>query len=274
MRAPSAVDETYLCSCGEPIRQCRFWSEVAEQMGRRGIPDFEITDARLSIHDAQSPYVRRLLNPLPRGAVLEAVRSVGLAISPAWHAHLREIHLRNAALVNTLQEITAAKVVIDSSKIALHLRYLLKSTDLNIKIIRLVRDGRAVVTSMLGHGWDRGSREQTINEAALTWRRAYESTERVLAGLPASQWIHVVYEELCANPEKVLRQIYQFIGLDHDDIVLNFRARQLHILGNDMRLKSTSEIRVDERWRTKLSEEDLCIFDEVAGEMNLAYGYT
>ena len=40
-----------------------------------------------------------------------------------------------------------------------------------------------------------------------------------------------------------------------------------------MRLKSTSEIRLDEKWRKTLSPEDLAVFDRVAGPMNRKYGY-
>ena len=268
MRAPAIGDpNAYLCSCGEQIKKCAFWVKVNAGMARRGIPDFDITQARISIHDAKNPYVRRLLDPLPRGPVLEAVRTVGLSVSPAWPPHLREIHQRNVALVEVLKEVTGAKIVIDSSKIALHLKYLLKSPELRIKIISLVRDGRAVSNSLLGHG------TKTMAEAALSWRRNNESAQRVIDDLPKSQWMHLRYEELCSDPEGTLRNICEFLGMDAREIVLDFRSRKQHVVGNEMRLKSSSEIRVDERWRTKLSQEDLATFEAIAGDLNRKYGY-
>jgi Sulfotransferase family len=268
MRAPAVGEpDTYLCSCGEQIKKCHFWREVAERMAKRGIPDFDITKAQISIHDAENRYVRRLLDPMPRGPVLEAARRTALALSPAWPKHLQTMHRRNVALVEALQEVTSAKVVVDSSKIALHLKYLLKSPALRIKVIRLVRDGRAVANSMLGHG------TKSMAEAALSWRRNNEAAERVLADMAKSQWMHLQYEELCKRPEETLRGICEFLGMDTRNIVLDFRARQQHVLGNEMRMKSSSEIRVDERWRTKLSKEDLATFAEVAGDLNRKYGY-
>lgn len=267
MRAPHVGASDYLCSCGEPIKKCAFWSQVSERMARRGIADFDITDAQLSIHDVRDRYVHRLLKPLPRGPLLEAVRSTGLAVLPAFKAHLNDVHRRNVALANVLREITGAKVVVDSSKIALHLKYLLKSADLKMKIIRLVRDGRAVSNSMLTRG------SKNMAAAALGWRRNNEAAERILAGVPNSQWMHVQYEELCRNPEQTLRGICEFLGMDTREIVLDFRSREQHVLGNEMRLKSGSDIRVDERWRTKLSKEDLATFEQVAGDMNRKYGY-
>jgi Sulfotransferase family len=177
------------------------------------------------------------------------------------------MHHRNVALVEVLREITGTRVVIDSSKIALHLRFLLKSEDLKIKIIFLVRDGRAVTTSMLGHG------TKSVEEAAMSWRRNNEAAERVLVGLPRSQWMQLQYEELCRRPEETLRGICKFLGMDTNNITLDFRSRTQHVLGNDMRLKSGSEIRLDERWRKSLSEGDLKIFEEVAGDANRKYGY-
>lgn len=274
MRAPAVGEpDTYLCSCGEPIKKCRFWAEVTERMARREIANFDITSAQLSIHDTNNAYLHRLLDPLPRGPMVETIRRTALSLSPKWHRHLRTVHLRNGALVEVLREITGAKVVVDSSKIALHLKYLLLSPDLKVKVIRLIRDGRAVTMSMLGHGFKGIPRLEAVAGAGLSWRRNNEAAERVLAELPASQWLHLQYEELCKNPEGTLRGICNFLGMDSCNIVLDFRSRRQHVLGNDMRLKSGSDIRVDERWRTGLSTEDLGVFQEVAGDMNRKYGY-
>lgn len=274
MRAPT-VDkpDTYLCSCGEHIKKCPFWREVSERMAKHGIPGFDIPNAQLSIHDAKSASLRRVIDPLPRGPLLEAVRSIALAVSPEWRGHLRTIHQRNSALVKVFQEITGAKVVVDSSKIALHLRYLLKAPELKIKVIWMVRDGRAVSTSMLGHGTKRDTRAESVAAAAESWRRNNEANERVLADLPQSQWLFLQYEELCRKPEATLRNLCEFLGMSTNEITLNFRARTQHVLGNDMRLKSGSDIRLDERWKTALSKEDLAVFEQVAGDLNRKYGY-
>lgn len=274
MRAPAIGDpNAYICSCGEQIKKCAFWVKVNAAMAKRGVPDFDITEARISIHDAKNKYVQRLLNPMPRGPLLEAVRTTGLSLMPSWPGHLREVHQRNTALVESLREVTGARIVIDSSKISLHLKYLLRCPALNIKVIRLVRDGRAVTNSSLGHGLKRATRQESVAAAALSWRRNNEASETVLADLLKSEWIFLQYEELCRQPEATLRRLCEFLGMDTREIVLDFRAKTQHVLGNEMRLKSGSDIRQDERWRTALSKEDLAVFDEVAGEMNRKYGY-
>jgi hypothetical protein len=275
MRVPSIdAPDRYLCSCGDQIQRCRFWALVSDRMKARGFSGFDITTARLSIHAVDNTYAHRLLDPLPRGPLLEGIRETALRLSPAWPAQLRDIQHRNGALVDVLREITGTKVVIDSSKIALHLNYLLKTPGLRVKVIQLVRDGRAVAISMIGHGLKRPTPRETMAAAALSWRRNNEAGEHILARLPASQWLHVRYEELCREPEETLRNICRFVGIASRDLVLDFRSKQQHVLGNEMRLASTSAIRVDDRWRSKLTKEDLGVFNEVAGEMNRKYGYS
>ena len=275
MRAPDVGDaESYFCSCGARIKECAFWLRVSAEMAEKGFPGFDITDADLCIHDVDNRYLDRLLAPLPRGPLLEVARDIGLGLSPAWPAHLRRIQDRNIALVDVLRNITGAKVVVDSSKVAVHLKYLLKAPALRIRILHLLRDGRAVTNSMIGHGLKRSTRAETVAAAAASWRSNNEGAERLLARLPASQWLQLRYEDLCREPQETLRRLCGFLGMDTEHIVLDFRTRQQHVLGNDMRLKSTSDIRLDERWRTQLSPEDLAVFEKSAGEMNRQYGYS
>jgi hypothetical protein len=85
--------------------------------------------------------------------------------------------------------------------------------------------------------------------------------------------VEVRYEELCKDPETTLRRLTAFLGLASSQLVLDFRSRQQHIIGNGMRLDTTSAIRLDERWKTHLSGEDLETFDRVAGHLNRRYGY-
>jgi hypothetical protein len=276
IRAPSMGDpDLYRCSCGQKIKECAFWLSVSAQMKRKGVADFDITRAGTSIFELKEPYAGRLLAPLPRGSFLEACRDLALGFSAVWKPHLGEVLRRNFALVQVLQELADASIIIDSSKSPLHLKYLLSIPRLEIKIIHLVRDGRAMaLSSLVSHGPKRATRLETLAAGAHEWCRSNASAECVLRTLPSSQWVRVHYEELCRQPEATLRSLGRFLGLECDKVALDFRSRQLHVLGNDMRLKSTSEIRLDERWRTQLSPEDLASIDRVAGSMIRKYGYS
>lgn len=282
--------DDYRCSCRQRIKDCAFWRSVCEGMKQKGIVDFDITRAGTSFYNIQGWQARRLLAPLHRGRGLEFVRDLGLSFAPGWNHHLRETQRRNAALVDCLQEIAGAKMVVDSSKGALRLKYLLKNPALEVKVIHLIRDGRAVAMTYTdewsfadasdpalrggGSGNRRPPSRKGMAEAAREWKRSNEAADCLLRQLPASQWTRVRYEDLCAEPRRTLEQLCRFLGLDSSRINLDFRSKPQHVIGNGMRLDSTSEIHLDERWRSALPESALGTFDVVAGKLNQQYRYS
>jgi hypothetical protein len=110
-------------------------------------------------------------------------------------------------------------------------------------------------------------------QAALGWQRSNEEAEHLLARLDRSRWIEVRYEQVCADPKGVLRRIFGFLGVDPDRSVVDFRSVDHHVVGNGMRLDATSQIQLDERWKSALSPEELAVFDRIAGRLNRRYGY-
>ena len=290
LKATSLGDpDQYRCSCQQPIRQCGFWEKVSAAMAERGCPAFDITRAGTSIFEGGSAYVRRLLAPLYRGPMVESVRDLALSLSPAWRKHLRESQRRNLALIESLLSVTEARVVVDSSKVALRLKYLLRIPSLDVRVVRVIRDGRAVSLTYMddwtfadaadpahrggGSGTRRTPPRRSMADAANEWKRSNEASDCLVARLPRSQWMEVRYEDLCADPESTLRRLAIFLGLNPDRVVLDFRSREQHVIGNGMRMDATSEIRLDERWKSHLSANDLRVFDQVAGDLNRKYGY-
>jgi hypothetical protein len=180
---------------------------------------------------------------------------------------------------------------VDSSKLAHRLKFLLRIPEFNVRVIHLIRDGRAVALTYMRQDefadsnqpslrrGGRGTAAQAtadslpMTKAAREWRRCLEAAEHVLAGLDRSRWMQVRYEELCGDLEGTLRRIHGFLGTDCTRTAALFRDVENHVIGNGMRLDTTSRVRLDERWRTELTEQDLRAFDDVAGGMNRRYGY-
>lgn len=280
--------EEYLCSCRIPIRVCPFWIAVGREMERRGHP-FDIARAGTDIMRIESRYVRFLLRPLYRGSRWEKARDAALFLSPAWRTGLKRVQARNLAFLETLRSVTGRNVVVDSSKIGIRLKYLLGIPGLDVRVVRLVRDGRAVSLSYMdpatfadaadprmrggGIGGSREGERLPIREAALEWKRSNEEAEAMLRDLPSDRWIESRYEDLCRRPDAVLGRIFRFAGVRAEPKIQNFRDREHHVIGNGMRLDATGEIRLDERWRHTLSPADLGIFEDAAGAMNRKLGY-
>lgn len=282
-----AVD-TYRCSCRKPIRSCPFWTGIAQDMARRGVP-FEIGDGGTDLGSGVSRYVTWLLRPLHRGPGLEWARDAALGLSPTWRARLARFQDRNAALAECICARTGKPVIVDSSKIGLRLKYLLRNPGLDVRVIRLVRDGRGAALTYTdparfadatdphlrggGTGGSRASEGLSTAAAALEWRRSNEEADAILRRLDRSRWTEVRYEALCMESESTLQQLAAFIGVSSRQIPRDFRAVEHHVIGNGMRLDSTSDVRLDERWRSAMPARDLEVFEAVAGTMNRRLGY-
>ena len=63
------------------------------------------------------------------------------------------------------------------------------------------------------------------------------------------------------------------MGVDPKKRARDFRAYGHHVVGNGMRLDSTAEVQLDERWKSALSPTELGAFDVTAGRANRRYGY-
>jgi hypothetical protein len=255
----------YRCSCGEELPQCSFWQKVSAAMARRGF-SYSATTAETDIRNAPSPWARRLLKPLHRGALLELVRDAGVLLCPGGRSHIRHHQQLKAALVESVVECTGKPVLVDSSKSGVQLKYHLRNARLDMKVIWLVRDGRGAALSLMRNA------RLAMHEAAYQWRRSNQEAAAIVRRLDRRQWMQVRYEALCAEPDRTLRRLWQFIGVAPDSPESS-SAVQYHVLGHRMRLAGSGKIQLDEKWRTQLSADDSRAFETVAGPFNRLLGY-
>ena len=277
----------YRCSCGRLILTCPFWDGVTRDLHGAGV-DFSIERPGTDFSALPSAAARRLLKPLHRGRVFEALRDAALSLSPAWRRHLPRTQENNVALMRAVLVRSGKRAIVDSSKIGLRLKYLLRNPTLDAKVVRLVRDGRAVAQTYMdpavfadstrpelrggGTGGTRESERLSMAEAAREWRRSQEEADTVLRGIDRSRWIQLRYEDLCRDTEGELRRVFSFLGVASDEKI-TLRGSEHHVVGNGMRLDDSREVRLDERWRDSLSPTDLSTFERVAGETNRRLGY-
>lgn len=285
--ALGARDE-YRCSCGRYLRECPFWADVQAAVRARGFA-FDIFQAGTDVRSGARPAWRRLLRPLHRGPALEFLRDTALGLAPGWRAHLAHVDALNAALARAVCDRAAARVIVDSSKIGLRLKYLLRNPAFDVKVLRLVRDGRAVALTYMdperfadasnpslrggGAGRDREAERLSMTAAAHEWRRSTEEAATLVARLPPDRVLELRYEQLCADLSQTLALALTFIGVDPAGWNPDFRSRDHHVLGNGMRLDASSTVRLDDRWRQVLDADALRTFDSVAGDLNRRLGY-
>lgn len=259
--------DAYRCSCGALIGACEFWRKVQRCLHARGEAfafdafgtDFDIPD---------DGWVGRCMAAPHGGMLREVFRQGVLRLHPRAREAWASIVRRNEAFVETVLSLSKARVFVDASKEPIRLRYLQAAGRWDLFVIHLLRDGRGQSLSAMRH------EGLSMSQAAWQWRRTQQASLRVLQMLRPARQVRIRYEALCREPADTMRRLFSAAGLRGDGGQLNFRTVPQHILGNAMRLKDQSEIRVDERWREELGPRDLATFERIAGRWNQRLGYT
>lgn len=263
--------ETYLCSCGCRIKDCDFWKSVTTGMRKRGL-EFNVANFAMAFRLSGPLPIQYLRKAAFRSSTLDFLRERVLRYWPGEHRQMQALVARNLAFIDTVLELTGKRVFVDTSKDRIRFRALRRYSDLDVRVIHLVRDVRGVIVSRLR----RGRAPHGARQAAHEWRLIHEKIEAVRQLLPADRYIQVRYEDFCADVCGNLERLYHFCGVSSDVDASSLLHTPHHILGNPMRLselKDLRDIRLDERWRDLLTSDDLEAIGEGAGALSRRYGY-
>ena len=161
---------------------------------------------------------------------------------------------RYQKLISMVQEEFGEDVVIaDSSKYIEPLNNLLDAIgsgelpQCEIFVIHVVKDVRAFATSVKRLDGIRGWR---VRKAFSQWWQGNRQMQRLIDAR-AVRHVRVGYDELCLNPELVLRIICDAAGIAFDGRMLDMANTRAHIgVGNPMRSHRTKSRKIiyDSRW--------------------------
>jgi hypothetical protein len=199
---------------------------------------------------------------------LDSIRD---AVFRAWPAEVRKRKAwaaRNVAFIEAVLEVMDKEVFVDTSKGRWRLRSLYDYSALDVRAIHLVRDVRGVVYSRL-----RRKADISAGEAARQWVRVNQKLEITLQSLPGDKHILLRYEDLCHDVQGTMEKLFEFCGVVSSDKSIRFDEAPHHIVGNPMRLGSPSRIKLDERWRSQLTEGQLNEIGHAAAKTQIRYGY-
>lgn len=262
---PLSFRNDQACSCGNSMRSCPFWRQVAAQLQTRNL-DPATETFRTHVNGCKT-LVERIVVGQIRGRMWEASRAGALRLWPAARRHLNHTLTCNTAVINIIMKMTGRNVFLDTSKDASRLRYLAQSGQFRISVLHLIRDGRAVAYSLIRKGVD-------PREAACEWVHEHEQAERLQKmEICSRRWMQIRYEEFCADPDAALASMCDFVGVSREHRVLDFRSWDNHVVGNRLRLETGKQISLDEKWRSELLGDSLEIVESVTGDMNRRYGY-
>ena len=262
------------CGCGEPFRRCAFWHDVlaAAFGGWDKVNVARVAELKAAVD--RTRFIPWLLAP---------------AVRPAFRRALDEYMSYNTKLYDAIAVVSGCGVVVDSSKNASFAFCLRACAGLELRVIHIVRDSRAVAYS-----WTRKVRRPeamvpsylpTNAPARTAWNWSYQNGALELLARIGTPTLRVRYEDLVAAPEVTLARIAAFSGLAVGDHELGFvgsdgkrRWADLGVAhtasGNPMRFATGRiPIRIDDEWRTAMSAAQRATVTAVTLPLLMHYGY-
>jgi hypothetical protein len=273
---PKNISLDTLCTCGKKVRSCSLWQKVIDEMNNKFDTNFFQQPYSLNLGYFKAGTVidksqATLFNEIKRKLVL-GMNYFNLK----YQAHLFDIFLgsiregvRNKfILYDIVANILDVEKIVDSSKYYIDAVNLYQANPNDVRIILLVRDGRAVFYSGLKKGFSEA-------DALNAWKRYYSRALPLLKRLVANEhllWVN--YESLVSNPSMEMKRICGFLDLNYEETMLNFSTKTHHSTnGNDMRFRKNSEIKIDTIWKQKLLNSNLKYFNSKAYKLNRILGY-
>lgn len=261
-------DDNRRCSCGKSIHDCAFWRSIHEKLS--AVEDGHV-DNYLNL---QRKYERnftawlRLTFPHPR--VMSGLSDYGR---------------RTAELLEAIKEASGKSVIVDSSKIPRRAYALLQNPSVDLRVIHLVRDGRACIWSQMkprAKDVEGGSPRDFEPVPAIRTTRNWISTnlqaEAVRAKMSSENFVRVRYEDFVRFSDDTLADIGRITGLDLEDVAADLRySRPMSaghsVGGNRIRMCTGLTLNPDFAWTKGLSETENRRFWSLAGWLAQRYGY-
>jgi Sulfotransferase family len=255
--------DNHLCECGQAFRECPFWAEVAD----RAFGGFAAVDAEAVRRNQRSvDRIRYVPELLWRGSRTAAFRR-----------HLSALEKTLELLYAAILDVSRAAVVVDSSSDPTY-GFVLRSVDrLDVRVVHLVRDSRAVAYS-----WTRSKRRPEISGRTAYMRRrspiqsavhwdVHNLLLEILVARNRSA-LRVRYEDLVADPDDVVRSTCSALG----DLggASSIEMPRHSISGNPMRFQSGPlRVRLDDEWIEGLATADHRLVTLATAPLLARYGY-
>jgi hypothetical protein len=258
----------FLCSCGVSLADCQFWREVAAKMRLR-YEDFDLANFKTRYVPVSARIRDRLQYAYLRSDILERLRDQVYMRLPRYRVNERVTTERNLALAEAILDVTGKTVLFDASKSPARIGPLYRALGNKLKVVHLIRDGRAVTKSFVKHG-----PHTDIGIISDIWRRSNAEAEIRMQRIPKENRCTVRYEDIISNPEREIRRVLDMAGLEYSDRCLNFGECELHVLGNaGTRLKNERKVIKTATAPELENAREAEVFRRRAGEMNERYGY-
>jgi hypothetical protein len=262
--------EHYLCSCSARIEHCSFWEGVQGRCAERGI-DLDLHDFGTEFDSGLGDMVDRVLFDAPGDLwPLQVFLNRVLESAPGYQRRIERMANRNLVIAQAVCDGTRKGIFFDASKKVGRAALLQRRSDLDFRMVHLVRDPRGVLNSYRKHRGDKA-----WQRAARHWKRVHLAARRLGSSLTQDAYLLVRYEDVCTHPAETLSEMCRFLDIEVVDLVGAATGRQHHLIGNQMRLRAFTGLRLDEDWRRDLTPAEVSRCMQTTGDVveGLGLGY-
>lgn len=142
------------------------------------------------------------------------------------------------------------------------------------KFVHIVRDGRDTAAAYLSRQFG----PQSIGEVATYWKRNVERGRTAGQALGPGRYTELRYEDLLDDFEPEITRLVEFLGLAPDTAVFRYWEQMDEVLANQPvadrhRSASKPPAKGMRDWRTELSEDQIGVFEAIAGDTLRSFGY-
>jgi hypothetical protein len=259
--------EDRVCGCGAAFRECPVWRRVTgEAYGDADLVDAEEM-VRLLYSSVRTRHVPLMLMPGGRALLKARLR---------WYLD----NLEN--LYQGIGSATGSRVVVDSSKAPLYGYMLETIPSIDLYVVHLVRDPRAVAYSWLRKKWqpDKGFSLPIYSpvRSALTWDVMNLIIECFRRRSPG-RYLKVRYEDFMNDPKETVGRILDLVQKEVPPLpfLADHRVElgtNHTVSGNPVRfMTGTVELKLDDEWQEKMKRSDKNTVTGLTLPLLFRYGY-
>lgn len=255
-----------VCGCGMPLVDCEIWSQVLEQAlgGPEGLADADLTS--LKDRGYRTRHLPRLMRTDGRAWIREALGPTMDALS---------------ALDQAVADVTNSRVIVDSSKFPSY-GFVLDSIDaIDVYVLHLVRDPRAVAYSWQRDKFDPGTGQSlgtmSPSKTAALWLSWNYAIERLWQG--SERYYQLRYEDFATQPQATIQALLDYVGEGEQRAAFldpqTVRLQPSHsVCGNPVRFdQGETTIQLDTRWERQLSRAARQVTTSIDWPLMPRYGY-
>lgn len=263
------LQEKQLCGCKKTLYECEIWSKIFKEAYGHIDDEFITYMIDLSQKVDKPKFLLKL--------ILKYDKNYN-KLRKAYQNELEKLYI-------AIHKVTGAKLIVDSSKTPSHGFIINQIESLDVKVLHLIRDLRAVTYSWKKKKIRPEITNTQVNMAtyssirsSIWWSGSNIFTE--ILGRKSKQVFIRHYESFCEYPQKFIKDIintYPELQQKELGFIKNKEIyfKQTHtVAGNPSRFKlGNIAIRIDDEWHKNIRKRDKILTTLLAWPLLLRYGY-